>query len=432
MTKRSSQLFNFALFSLLAVFMALSPTAHADRLLDKVVAVVNDQIVLQSQLQQRTQETAQELMAKQIPINSLEALQAKVLDNMIMEILQKQRAQVLGLSVSDEEVNEQLLKIANQNQLSILQLRDRLNAQAPNGFSQFRDKLQQQILIQKLRDKEIISRTMVTQEEIDNYLQRSKLDTRSTEYHLRHILITLPESATEAQRLDARNQIDDIARRLNQGESFSQLAVRYSKGSKALSGGDLGWLKRDQIPTFFSDALDGLEEGQTSDVISSPSGFHLIKLVATRDSSQQTITQYHLHRFMILSDQAEHDQVPLEILQLVREINSVDEFNKLKEHYSDLPAELNANMDLGWQTAEEMTPALQRDIGQLAPEQMAPPVPVDNGWVLFFVEGIRQVNANEENERQQAIQAIRMRKANETFEIWLRRLKDEAFIDIRL
>lgn len=420
------------LFALSAILLAFTPISHADQLIDRIAAVVNDQIILQSELQQKTIEAAQELRAKQIPINNPAELQAQVLDNLIMELLQKERAAQLGLSVSDDEINQRLLEIANQNNMTLPELRDRLNSDMSNGFMKFRTKLQTQLLIQKVREQEIISRTIVTDDEINNYLQRNRLDNSSTEYHLRHILVTLPESATQADRDAALKEINEIAARIRSGEDFSQMAVRYSKSSQALSGGDLGWLKQEQIPTFFDKALKALQPGQVSDVISSPSGFHLIKLEGVRDSQRQMITQYHLHRFLILDDSARQSRIPLEIRQLVQQIDSLEAFNALKDRYADIPAEVNANMDQGWKVAEELPPALQRELNQLQPNQMATPIATEKGWVLYFTEALRQVDANENSERQQAIQAIRIRKANETFEIWLRRLRDEAFVDIRI
>lgn len=429
MTKVSKNL----LLSLATLLMTLSPLSYADQLLDKVVAVVDDQIILKSELDQKTVETLQQLRAKQIPVNDIHQLQAKVLDNLIMEILQKQRAEKLGLSVSDEEVNQQLVQIATQNKMSLMDLRNRLNMERPNGFIQLRNTVQEQLLIQKLREQEVIGRTLVTEDEINNYLQRNSLDTSRYEYHLRHLLITLPESATEAQRQAAKKQIDDLAQRIRNGESFSQLAVRYSKGSKALSGGDLGWLKNEQIPTFFSDTLATLKPGEVSPVISSPSGFHLIKLIDKRDVDSDMVTQYHLHRFIILSDNAtQQTEVPMDIQQIVADTHTLQEFNALKQRFADIPEDVNANSDLGWKTLEQLPFELKERLSEISPNQVAAPIATDQGWILFFLEEERQYSATKANQRQEAINEIRMRKANETFEIWLRRLKDDAFIDIRI
>lgn len=419
--------------ALVTLLLTFASAAQADRLLDRVAAVVNDQIILQSELELKTQQTAQQLQAQNIPVNDFAELQTQVLDNLIMETLQVQRARQLGLNVSDEEVNEQLTQIATQNRMSLLELRNRLNAEMANGFAKVRDDIRQKLLIQKLREQEVISRTLVTEEEINNYLQRSRLDTSNQEYHLRHILITLPESATVEERQQARAQIDELLKRLQSGELFSQLAVRYSKGSRALTGGDLGWLKEEQIPTFFAEAIQDLQPGQISPVINSPSGLHLIKLEAKRDANQQLVTQYRLHRFIVLSDNATaQSEIPPDIQKIAATTRSLADFQTLWQQFADIPEEVNAQSDLGWKTAEELPFALKQALAELSPNQVATPIATEQGWVLFFLEDVRELDINKANEQQQAIQEIRKRKANETFDIWLRRLKDEAFIDIRL
>ncbi|MBN2866818.1 MAG: peptidylprolyl isomerase [Thiotrichales bacterium] len=430
MTSIAKKLFYSLTTSLL---LLVSTNSVADQLLDRVAAIVNDQIILQSELDIKTQETAMGLRSQNIPVNSVKELQSKVLDSMILELLQKQRAEQSGLSVTDEEINEQLTQIASKNNLSLLDLRNRLNADQPGGFSALRETIKQQLLIQKLRQKEVISRTMVTEDEIQNYLQRSRLDNSNTKTRLRHILITLPESATAQQREEARGQIDDIAKRLQLGESFQQLAVRYSKGSKALQGGDLGWLKQEQIPTFFSDVLADLEVGDISPVISSPSGFHIIKLVNRQDDNSQLVKQYKLHRFIILSSDAEQQtQVPATIQEIVDNTKDVDTFKNLSIRFADIPKEVNAQSDMGWLSSKKLPPELVNNLDQMPVNSVATPTATSQGWVLFFLEGVRDFDENQADLEKKAIQEIRQRKANETFEIWLRRLKDEAFVDIRI
>jgi len=430
MTSIAKKLF----YSLSATLLLMvSTNGHAEQLLDRVAAIVNDQIILQSELDLKTRETAMGLRAKNIPVSDLRALRTKVLDSLILEMLQKERAQQLELSISDEEVNEQLAQIAQKNNLSLLELRNRLNAERPNGFLNVRQDIEKQLLIQKLRQKEVISRTLVTDEEIKNYLQRSRLDTSNTKTRLRHILITLPESATTQQRQQAQQKIEDIARRIQSGESFQQLAVRHSKGSKALQGGDLGWLKQEQIPTFFAEAIQDLEIGQVSPVISSPSGFHLIKLEGKKDDNSQLVKQYKLHRFIVLSNDAStQTQVPADIQAIVDNTQDVDTFKSLNARFSDIPKSVNASGDLGWMSSKELPENLTANLDSIGKNRVANPIATDQGWVLFYLEDIRDFDATQADAEKKAIQEIRMRKANETFEIWLRRLKDEAFIDIRI
>jgi len=428
-----------ALFSLftglatLASVSAISTTANAeDVLIDKVVAVVNERIILKSELTEKMYEQAQALAAQNIPVNDANALRTKVLDSLILEVLQQERAKQIGLKVSDDKINQQMQQIAKQNKLSLLELRNRLNIEMPNGFQKARQEIKKQILIQKLRETEVISRAHVTESEIQNYLKRQRLANKNVTVKLNHILIALPESANAEQRETALKTIKSIQSRVQTGEDFSQLAVRYSNGGKALTGGDLGWMPEEEVPTFFADALEGLNVGGVSDIIQSPSGFHLIRLSDKQDSSADNIvTEYHLHRFIILSDNIDRARVPAKVTQLSQSIKSMKDFNSLFNQYPDIPAETNAGSDLGWRTIEKIPTVIREDVANLAANNTLPPLATDKGWMLLYLDGVRELNTADKDETQKAMQAIRVRKANEMFDLWLRRLKDEAFIQMK-
>ncbi|MBF6057174.1 peptidylprolyl isomerase [Thiomicrorhabdus heinhorstiae] len=429
MKNRFHSLFFFFSFSF--VYALFPSLASADVLLDRVVAVVNDRVILKSELTERMFEKSQELAAKNIPVTDNKALQQQVLDSLILEDVQLDRAAALGLKAEDEEVNQQLEKIAQRNKMTIFQLRNRLNLEMENGFEKIRDKIRDQILIQKLREAEVISQVHVSESEIKHYLKRQKLSKRNTEVKLSHILIALPESATPMQRQQALEKIQKIRLMLLSGESFSKLAVRYSNGGHALEGGNLGWLKQDQVPTFFAEQVLKLEPGDISQIIESPSGFHLIKLDEEREAAGGEVTEYHLHRFMVLSDNAQNQEVPQNIADIAANMKSLEDFNALSTEFNDLPSDLNANSDLGWRTLDAIPDALREHVKTLAPNHALTPIATPQGWLIIFLEDKRKVFATE-NETQEAVQAIRMRKANEMFDLWLRRLKDEAFIQIKL
>jgi peptidyl-prolyl cis-trans isomerase SurA len=310
----------------LITLLFFSANLQAQTLLDRIVAVVNDEIILQSELSEETELAIAELRQRQIALPDRATLRQRVLDNMIMETLQHERARQRGLRVSDDEINQQLLQLADANNLTLLQLREALNRQMPNGFSVMRAQISDQILLQKLREVEIISQIFVTEQEIAHFIQRRQLEQNNYLYHIAHILITRPDSPSREQRQEIEAKVADIHQRLRAGEDFAQLAVRFSEGSQALNGGDLGQLAFDQIPSFFADTIEGLQAGEISDVIESPSGYHIVKLHAKIEAGQ------------------------------------------------------------------------------------------GNGEAL----------------EQEAMQSIRMRKANETFDLWLRRLRDEAYVELRL
>ncbi len=421
----------FSAFTSLAILSA-TPTLATETLIDRIVAVVNDRIILKSELNEQMYSKAQELAAQHIPVEDTAALQAKVLDSMILETLQLERAEQLGLQVEDQEVNEQLQKIAAQNKLTLMDLRNQLNIEMPDGFQKVREQIKNKILIQKLREAEVISRAHVTESEIEHYLQRENLETNNIETRLGHILIELPDSATPDQRKEALAKAKNLLKRINSGEDFSQLAVRYSNGSKALNGGDLGWLKQAEIPTFFAEAISGLKIGQVSKIIQSPSGFHLIKVIDQQDNALQLIKEYHLHRFIILSDNADQQNIPSHIIALTSALKSQKDFDGLSTEFPDIPAEVNAASDLGWKSIETLPSPIRNAVANLEKNRALPPIATEKGWMILFLQDTRIIDQKKVDKTQQAIQVIRVRKANEMFDLWLRRLKDEAFIKIRL
>ncbi|MCF6298572.1 MAG: peptidylprolyl isomerase [Thiomicrorhabdus sp.] len=410
---------------------AIQSPAHADELIDRIVAVVNDEVILKSELNDEMLTQQQALRSQGIAMPDANILQQKVLDSLILEKLQLERAKQLGIEIPDEQITEQLETIAQQNNMSLIALRKRLNLENPNGFNELRQQIKHKMIIQKVREAEVLSQTNISESEVDNLLNRQALSTRQESLHLGHILIELPDSATPQQREQALQQAQDIHQRLKTGEDFRQLAVRYSDGSKALQGGSLGWLKRSEIPSFFTDAIAGLNAGEISQVIQSPSGFHIVKLIEQKQlNSNDAIKQYHLHRFIIPSDQAQ--QPSPELIALTNSLRSIEAFNALKTTFPEIPKEINQNSDLGWRTLEEMPEPLRDAVQTLQPNQALPPLATQQGWMILFLEAVKSTKVSAESQKQQAIQAIRMRKANEMFERWLQRLKDEAFIEIHL
>ena len=430
-TKKTTAL---TLITGLILLLSCSATASNNGiLLDKIVAVVNDEIILHSELKHRVIKAQQELQARQVNTNIGQDFVLKVLDNMIMEKLQLQRIQQRGIKISDAELLEQIDEIARKNKLTTLQLRDQLNLAETNGFKTFSNNIRNQMLFQKLQQVEVLSKTQVTEGEITNYIQRQSLVNNNTEYHLAHIIVNLPESATPKQRDTAKKKAEKILSKLNMGEDFSQVAIRYSEGSKALLGGDLGWLGNDEIPTFFAQNVQSLEAGQHSKIIKSPIGFHIIKVIAKREKDSNIVKQFHLYRFLIPSDNAlAKPHPPATLVELAENIDSLKEFQALNEQFSDIPAEVNANNDLGWLTIQEMPLSYAEAIYDLQVKKASKPIASAQGWEILYLNAIREKDLNLANKRQQAMNTLRRKKANETYEIWLRRLKEDALIDNRL
>lgn len=435
MKKLSLQTLTTLFILLLNANLHLQAKQSSGILLDRIVAIVNDEVILKSNLDNRIEQASIELRSRGITVSDNESLQLKVLDAIILEKLQVQRASQRGIQILDEELLEQIAEIAKENKLTILQVRNKLNSAQPNGFAVFRENIRQQLLLQKLRQVEVLSQTQVTEDEINNYLQRQSLINNNLEYRLGHIIINLPESATPEQRNQSEAKAQAVLDKLNSGEDFSQIAVRHSQGANALKGGDLGWLKSDQIPTFFSENLNSMEVNDHSKLIKSSIGFHIIKLLGERDRNSKLVTQYHLYRFTLLSDDITQNtklSAPKELINLAEKIQSLEDFKALKEKYPDMPDAINANTDLGWLSVAKIPKLYYPALQNITVKKATPPIASDRGWDILYLDATREKDLNKLNKRQQALQAIRMKKANETFEVWLRRLKDEALIDNRL
>ncbi len=415
-----------------AALLMPAQSSAKEELIDKVVAVVNDEIILKSELSTKLYEQSQALAAQNIPVKNPEALREKVLDSMILEMVQLDRAKQIGLQAEDAEINQQLQTLAEQNNMSLFQLRNRLNIEVPEGFQRIRNNIKNQVIIQKLREKEVISQAYVTESEIQNFLKRQRLAKSNIQVRLNHILISLPESATPSQRQASVDQARLIKAKLTAGEDFSQLAVRHSSGGKALQGGDLGWLAEDEVPTFFANELEKLSPGQVSEVIESPSGFHLIKLADKKDlQNNQAKTEYRLYRFVVPSDQKDLTKVPDSVIKLAKEMDSIQDFQALFKTYEDIPAQLNQDSDLGWRTLSRIPAVIRNDVAKLNSKNALPPLMTDNGWMILYLDDIRETTEVSEEDRKKAVQSIRSRKANEMFDLWLRRLRDEAYIQIK-
>ena len=413
--------------------LSLSPKVQANELIDRIVAIVNNDVILKSELNDAMLFQQQSLINQGISTPDADVLQQKVLDFLILEKLQLERAKQLGIEIPDEQITERLENIAQQNNISLISLRKRLNLETPNGFDALRQQIKNKLIIQAVREAEVLNQVQFSESEVQNLLNRQALNKRQEELLLGHILIELPTSPTPQQRQSALHLVQEIYQRLKLGEDFRHLAVRYSDGNKALNGGYLDWLKRSEIPSFFANAIAGLKIGELSEIIQSPSGFHLVKLIDQKEViPNSAMKQYHLHRFLLPSDQALQNPPPKTLLNLVASINDINSFNMLQQKFPEIPTEVNQNSDLGLRTLEEIPKELQDKVQNLKPNQALAPLATQQGWVVLFLEAITETQLSSEQQQQQAIQAIRMRKANEVFERWLQRLKDEAFIEINI
>lgn len=274
------------LFTLLCL---LGFSAQAAQLLDRIVAVVEDQPILQSDLDQAISATLAQLQQRGITPPPANVLRKRVLEQLILEKIQLLRAKQRGIQLTDDEVNAHLRQIAAQNNLTLAHLQQMLDAQQPGGFAQLRESVHKQLTIDKLRQIEVVSRVQVTQNDVDQFLKQ-QAGGSLTRYKLRHILIALPSAPTKDQVAEAQAKAEQLYQQLQNGADFATLAVQHSQGQYALKGGDLGWRSENELPNLFLDALDKLQPGMVTPPLKSPSGYHLLKLEDKSDTLQASET----------------------------------------------------------------------------------------------------------------------------------------------
>ncbi|MFP4063480.1 MAG: peptidylprolyl isomerase [Halochromatium sp.] len=401
--------------------------------LDAIVAVVNDDVIVKSELDKQIDLLIPELQARGTPIPDPDSLEEQVLEQLILERLQMQRAQTIGIEVDEATLNEALGSIAARNGMDLMQLREAL---AANGvsFEDFREDTRRQIITSRLQQEEIVKGINVSEQEVDRFVEteRDSLITRN-EVRLGHILIALPEDPSSAQVEQARETAKGLVKRLRQGEDFARLARANSDGGRAQEGGDLGWFPIDEVPSLAARPAQTLDRGELTDPIRSPSGFHIIKLSDIKGDTPKPVTQTKARHILIRTSEVVSDQDAKRRLEQLRmRIVGGDDFATLaRSHSDDTGSALNGG-DLGWISPGDTVPAFEREMDDLDPGEVSQPFESPFGWHILQVNERREQDTADELLRLRAKDALRMRKAEEAREQWLQRLRDEAYLEVRL
>lgn len=423
---------------LVSSFVLPAHAAHAElstrgELLDGIAAVVNDGVVLRSELQAETERIVKRLEAQGTRIPPERSLVPQVLDRLVIQQIQLQRADRLGIKVSDETLNEALANVAQRNNVTIAEL-PRVLAGEGLDYQQFRREMRDQIAIEQLRQRDVVSRINVTPREVDEYLARQAGRAAfNMEYNLSHILVSVPATATPEAITAAEKKAGEIFDRARGGEDFAQLAVQLSDGQQALEGGALGWKKGDELPTLFVDVVPGLPKGQVSEPIRSASGFHLVRVNDVRGGEPIIEKQIHVRHVLIEPSEVLDDDSAHEKIKGIRQrIMAGDDFAAVARAVSDDPGSKNDGGDLGWTGPGAFAPQFQAVIDKLDENVVSEPFRTRFGWHIVEVLGRRVQDTTEEVKRQQAALAIRNSKLGEEAELWMRRLRDQAFVESRI
>ena len=444
---------NTAIFSLLIALFAgaataqddaaastpASPTAPAaepvqdrpsDLLIDRIIAVVGDDVVMLSELRSEAAKVELRLRQQgQAPMPSLAVIQKQAFDTLVMNKLQLAEAARLGIEADEETINRALIAIAENNNLTVPDLRSALETEGMD-FDNFRDSLRDEIIVRRLRNREVTNRIQVTKSEIDGYLERSGGDGRSA-VQLRYILVAAPEGRAE-EREKARVKANEIVEKLRKGEAFAPLAQQFSDDQSGLQGGDLGWLDVNSIPPLFQPYLARMQKGETEGPIASSGGFHIVQLVDVRYSDSNIVQQTHARHILIRTNEVTSDtDARNRLLQLRERIVNGDDFDTLARSNSDDKASAIKGGDLGWSTPGNLVPEFEEQMDLLQNDEVSQPFKTQFGWHIVQVLGRRSYDATDETRRDQARKAVRDEKAEEALRSYLRRLRDEAYIELR-
>jgi peptidyl-prolyl cis-trans isomerase SurA len=414
--------------SLLASTIVTAQTVQA---VDRVVAVINDDVIVETELQAQLRLVESQLRQSGRPAPPPGVLQQQVLERLVLERLQLQVAERLGLQVNDEDLNRAVANIAQRNNLSLEEF-SKILARDGFAFGAFRENIRKEMLISRVRQRQIASRVQVRDREIDNYLESTEgRDEIPDEYRLRHILIAA-EAAEQLEQI--RPAAEQAMARLRAGEAFETVAQDVSDAGSAASGGDLGWRKQGQIPSVLEPAVVSMKPGEVSELIETDSGFHIVTVAEIRGASAgEVVVQTKARHILIQTNEiTTSEDAQVRLGQLRERIEQGADFGQLARSHSDDRGSAAKNGDLGWVRPGSVVNEFQKAMDALQPGELSAPFRSQFGWHIVQVLERRDFDNSEEVKRSKAREAIRARKLDEELQTWLRELRDEAFVEFRL
>jgi peptidyl-prolyl cis-trans isomerase SurA len=431
----------FGLACLMAMAQLLAPPLHAQtrdigvhgELLDRIAAIVNDGIVLKSELDAQMDSVTKRLAEQKVELPSQSVLRQQVLDRLIVQEIESQQAKRVGLTVSDEQLNAALQEIAARNKIPFDQLPTALASQGVD-YKLYRDSMRKELTLNTLRQRDVIARITVTPHELEQYLDRQQSAAANDEFNVSHILLSLPAAATPQQLAEISAKAQDLVARAQKGEDFGQLAIANSNSQTALDGGSLGWRKGSQLPQFILDLVTKMKPGEVSAAVRTPSGFHIVKLNERRGGEAQVIVnQIHVRHILMKTNELDDDETVRQKLAKLRDrIMAGEDFAGIAATASQDPGSAPDGGDLGWSGPGTFVPEFDKAIADLKPNEISEPFKSRYGWHIVQMLGTRTYDSTDDVRRQKAYAAIRESKADEETELWLRRLRDEAFVEVKM
>lgn len=404
-------------------------------LLDRIAAVVNDGVVLTSELDEQTEEVIARLRQQNTELPPRNVLRRQILERLVVEEIQMQRAGKLGIQVSDEMLNGALADVADRNNISFADLPRELERQGVD-YRTYRDEIRKQLTLQLLRQRDVIGRINVSPRELDQALVRqANSPDLNSEYNVSHILVSVAVTATPEQIQGREARAKEVFDKAKGGQDFAQLAVTYSDSTTNIEGGSLGWRKGSQLPSIVADMIAKMKPGEVSDPIRTPSGFHLFRLNEMRGGTQQSVvSQVHARHILLRTNELEDDQTVAQKLADIRKriLEGGEDFGAIAAVTSQDPGSGAQGGDLGWAGPGTFVPEFEQQLDKLKENEITEPFKSQFGWHIIQLLGRRTHDITQDKIRQQVFAQLRESKAEEETELWLRRLRDEAFVDYRM
>ena len=401
--------------------------------IDQVAVVVNDDVITRYELNAYLDKVRQQLKKQGTPLPATKDLEKQVLERMIIDMLQLQFAKESGLRIDDTQLDKALGRIAQQNNFpSLADFRAKLTKEGVD-FKKFREEIRNEITFSRLREREVDSKLVISDNEIENYLlMQGKQAGKSEEVELVHILVQIPEQASAEKIQESKQRAEQAWKQLHGGAQFAQVAAGFSDANDGLKGGDLGWRAVDHLPSIFQDALKNMQPGEISAVLRSPNAFHIIKLLNKRNKDTPVvITQTHVRHILIkTSELVPENEAKNRLAEIRRRIEAGADFAEQAKLYSEDGSAAQGG-ELGWVSPGGFVPDFERAMNDLKVGQLSGLVQTEFGWHLIQVLGRRNADVSAEQKKQQAAMAIRAYKSDEAYQEWLRQLRDRAFIDYR-
>ncbi|MBR9909549.1 MAG: molecular chaperone SurA [Gammaproteobacteria bacterium] len=420
------------LFIATSALLASSFAGAATQLLDQVIAVVDNDVVMNSELEQRMQMVVSQLRANQTTLPPEEVLREQILEQLINESLQLQLGRRYGIQISDEELDATINRMREANQLSPEQFAAQL-AQDGLSIPMLREHIRREMIIDQVQKGSVNQRINISNREIENFLKSKQGKFWSSpDYNLGHILVAVPSTASNEEARQAEQKAQDIYQRLLDGADFRQLAVAESQGQNALSGGDMGWRKSAQMPELFANSIESLQEGEVSPPLRSGAGFHILKLYGKRGDQEQLIQQAKVRHILIKPSAILSDEEAKAKLAQVREkILAGADFAEMAKANSEDVGSMLSGGDLGWSLPGKFVPEFERTINNTAVGEISQPFRSQFGWHILQVQERRQQDMSEQVRINQANMLLRSRRFDEERINWLQEIRSEAYVEIK-